>query len=106
VTSSHKVEDKSEHLAVAVNEVMLLEGVENNGNGPVEHLADARLAELGECGQRGRVDATADVDVNGRIVDGEARRPWRAQLGVVTGLASLPRAAGGRLHEILDSGGR
>ena len=40
---AHKVEHVPEHLAVAVDEIVLLQAVQHNGNAAAEHLRQPRL---------------------------------------------------------------
>ena len=43
----HEGKDVAEHFAIPVNEVMLFEGVQDDGNAAVKHLSEPGLRESG-----------------------------------------------------------
>lgn len=45
---AHEIEDVPEHLTVAIDEVVLLQTVQYDGNTSAEHLSQPRFAKLGE----------------------------------------------------------
>ena len=59
-----KVENVPEHVAVAIDEVVLLEAVQHDGDAAVEHFGEAGVAKTGQRLERRRVDCPADVDVD------------------------------------------
>lgn len=50
---AHVVEDVAEHLAIPVYEVVLLEGVQHDGDGPVEEPGQSALRVPGGERRRG-----------------------------------------------------
>ena len=90
---AHEIEHVAEELAVAVNEVVLIEVVEDDGQRAVEHLGDARrVAEPGQRLQRRGVDEAADVDAHGRVLHGQHGRPGHAHFAAAAAAAGQEQA--------------